>query len=55
MFGLLLMVLVTVVSLVVTWNNSDSENGPFSFVELPLFEPLAWIAVGIITGGITQV
>ncbi|CAI5729931.1 unnamed protein product [Hyaloperonospora brassicae] len=54
MFGLLLMVLVTTVSLVITWNNSNSENGLSSFVELPLFEPLAWIAVGIITAAGTE-
>ncbi|KAL4144193.1 hypothetical protein PRNP1_013332 [Phytophthora ramorum] len=46
MFGLLLMVLVTVVSLFITWNSEDEET---SFVEQPMFQPLMWIAVGIFT------
>ncbi|GMF39383.1 unnamed protein product [Phytophthora lilii] len=50
MLGLMLMVLVTVVSLVLTWNSEDDEN---SFVELPMFQPLMWIAVGIFSGGVT--
>ncbi|EGZ24185.1 hypothetical protein PHYSODRAFT_485810 [Phytophthora sojae] len=45
-FGLMLMVLVTVVSLVITWNIEDEE---ISFVELPMFQPLMWVAVGIFT------
>uniref|UniRef100_A0AAV1UHN3 Regulator of microtubule dynamics protein 1 n=1 Tax=Peronospora matthiolae TaxID=2874970 RepID=A0AAV1UHN3_9STRA len=48
MFGFLLMVVVSIVSLVVTWNNSDYDES-LSLVELPLFEPFVWIAVGIIT------
>lgn len=47
MFGLMLMVLVTVVSLVITWNSEDEE---FYIVGLPMFQPLMWIAVGIFTG-----
>ncbi|KAG7377134.1 Regulator of microtubule dynamics protein 1 [Phytophthora pseudosyringae] len=46
MIGLMLMVLVTAVSLVITWNSEDDE---ISFVELPMFQPLMWIAVGIFT------
>ncbi|RLN46627.1 hypothetical protein BBJ29_004464 [Phytophthora kernoviae] len=46
MFGLMLMVLVTTVSLVITWNSDDEE---ITFVELPMFQPLMWIAVGVFT------
>ncbi|KAG3204635.1 hypothetical protein PC128_g1772 [Phytophthora cactorum] len=46
MFGVMLMVLVTVVSLVITWNSEDDD---ISFVGLPMFQPLMWIAVGIFT------
>ncbi|KAI9989164.1 hypothetical protein PInf_019303 [Phytophthora infestans] len=46
MCGLMLMILVTVVSLVITW---DSEDNGVSFMELPMFQPLMWIAVGIFT------
>ncbi|KAE9342057.1 hypothetical protein PF008_g10339 [Phytophthora fragariae] len=46
LFGLMLMVLVTLVSLVITWN---SEDEVVSFVELPMFQPLMWVAVGIFT------
>ncbi|KAG6611216.1 Regulator of microtubule dynamics protein [Phytophthora cinnamomi] len=45
-FGLMLMVLVTVVSLVISWNSEDEE---LSFVGLPMFQPLMWVAVGIFT------
>ncbi|ETO68614.1 hypothetical protein F444_14546 [Phytophthora nicotianae P1976] len=46
MFGFMLMILVMAVSLVITWNSEDDE---ISFVELPMFQPLMWIAVGIFT------
>jgi len=46
MFGLLLMVLVTAVSLGIAWNGDEQV----SFVELPMFQPLMWISVGIFTG-----
>ncbi|KAL7692897.1 hypothetical protein Plhal304r1_c005g0020071 [Plasmopara halstedii] len=46
MFGLMLTVLVIIVSLLIVWNNENSYN---SIVELPLFQPLIWIAFGIIT------
>ncbi|KAE9291624.1 hypothetical protein PF001_g19078 [Phytophthora fragariae] len=39
---LILIVLVTVVSLAITWNNEDDA---ISFAELPMFQPLMWIAV----------
>ncbi|RLN96014.1 hypothetical protein BBJ28_00010452 [Nothophytophthora sp. Chile5] len=45
MFGLMLMLLVTAVSLVVTWGSEEDA----SFTELPMFQPLMWIAVGIFT------
>ncbi|KAE9291622.1 hypothetical protein PF001_g19078 [Phytophthora fragariae] len=38
---LILIVLVTVVSLAITWNNEDDA---ISFAELPMFQPLMWIA-----------
>ncbi|KAE8989092.1 hypothetical protein PF005_g20025 [Phytophthora fragariae] len=41
-FSLILIVLVTVVSLAITWNNEDDA---ISFAELPMFQPLMWIAV----------
>ncbi|KAE8989091.1 hypothetical protein PF005_g20025 [Phytophthora fragariae] len=40
-FSLILIVLVTVVSLAITWNNEDDA---ISFAELPMFQPLMWIA-----------
>ncbi|POM74520.1 Regulator of microtubule dynamics protein [Phytophthora palmivora] len=46
MFGFMLMVLVTIVSLVITWNSEDEE---ISIAELPMFQPLMWIAIGIFT------
>lgn len=46
MFGLMLAVLVTIASLLLVWSN---ENEFISFVELPLFQPLIWIAFGIVT------
>ncbi|RQM15365.1 hypothetical protein DD237_005369 [Peronospora effusa] len=49
--GLLLMVLVTIVSLIIAWNNEDHED---FFVELPMFQPLMWIAVGIFTAASTE-
>ena len=45
------MVVVTVVSFVVAWNNEDHDD---FVVELPMFEPLMWIAVGIFTGESTR-
>ncbi|RLN95906.1 hypothetical protein BBJ28_00012315 [Nothophytophthora sp. Chile5] len=45
MFGLMLMLLVTAVSLVITWGSEEDA----SFTELPMFQPLMWIAVGIFT------
>ncbi|CAI5737903.1 unnamed protein product [Peronospora destructor] len=50
-FGLLLMVLVTVVSLIVAWHNDEHDD---FFVELPMFQPLMWIAVGIFTAASTE-
>ncbi|KAF4140532.1 hypothetical protein GN958_ATG10251 [Phytophthora infestans] len=52
MCGLMLMILVTVVSLVITW---DSEDNGVSFMELPMFQPLMWIAVGIFTAASMEI
>ncbi|KAI9914782.1 hypothetical protein PsorP6_008550 [Peronosclerospora sorghi] len=49
-FGLLLMVLVTIVSLIISWDNVD---GDVIFSELPMFQPLMWVAIGILAGGLT--
>lgn len=45
-FGVVLMLLVSAVSLIMTWT-SEEMTSP---ADLPMFAPLMWIAIGIFTG-----